>query len=114
MKKNNSSSRRKVAKFKKANAEFVKEVLHAAKAGDPDTIRESIKENMEIFLTIFGLSSYTATRRIGEQIKSQGSIELRKDDVIKLTTSPEDINRESLHDSKGFLHDSKGFLEAIG
>lgn len=111
---NNLHNRRKVAKFKKANEEFVKEVVQAAKSGDPNTIRDLMKENIEIFLTIFGIPSYTTGIRGGEQVKSHGSVELRKDDVIKLRVSDKDISRESLHESRGFLHDSIGFVEAIG
>jgi hypothetical protein len=113
MRKKYSHDRQKVAKFKKINSEFAREVTRAAKLGDLEAIKSLIKDNTDKLLTIFEIlpSDHVPTKFFGELAKSQGSIELKKDDLIKLEVSDEDINRDI---GRGFVHESKGSAEGIG
>jgi hypothetical protein len=105
---------RRLAKFKKANAEFVKEIIYAAEAGKSNNaIRYLIDENAVIFSAIFGiarsLSLNLDQQHIGESIVSHVSIEVVNDDLIKRSVSEKDVITKPLeHEHVEYFGDGVG------
>jgi|SRR5215831_5883230 len=109
---------RRLAKFKKANVEFVKEIIQVTKTGGSDkTIQDLIRENVLIFSAIFGGSTYLhlpssfvdRNQYIGEAVTSHGSVEVGKDEIINMGVSDKDIVTKRLEEEH-----AKYFGEAVG